>query len=259
MHQKNGIVIINYIFLMISIILFIIISIKETFPITYLFSFIFIMLLTSLIFVTGMLIDKKETYERNINIYILLYFILLICLTMLIGRPDIYFINKQDLKSYLETINIIPFKTIINYLINETNSYIVLYNIFGNLITFIPISFLLAIKDNKYRKIKNQFIFLLSTVLLIETIQVITITGSFDIDDFILNVTGALLFFLIINKLNLFTKIEKLFYSDLNIKNIYKSLMIITLMTVIIIIDVVILIKLVWLLLIFINIKMFKK
>ena len=56
-----------------------------------------------------------------------------------------------------------------------------------------PLSFLLMLKDKKFYKLKNQFIYLGVTTFIIEILQLITSTGRFDIDDFILNIGGGLL------------------------------------------------------------------
>lgn len=91
-------------------------------------------------------------------------------------------------------------------------------NIIGNLCLFIPLSFLLILKDNKYKNILRQTLILLPSILMTELLQMITSVGVFDIDDIILNYLGVLLFIIIMNIVNI-DKICKLFNSDFHLKS----------------------------------------
>lgn len=66
-------------------------------------------------------------------------------------------------------------------------------NIIGNIVAFIPFGLCLPIVHIKYRKfglvIFDGFIFTVS----IETVQLMSRVGSFDVDDIILNTTGVIL------------------------------------------------------------------
>lgn len=66
-----------------------------------------------------------------------------------------------------------------------------LSNIFGNVAGFLPFGFILPIILRQYR---NGFLTILSgfgVSLLVETIQLITRVGCFDVDDLLLNTLGA--------------------------------------------------------------------
>lgn len=108
-----------------------------------------------------------------------------------------------SLKAYLElNSNIIPFKTIKLYIDSffyETlNKSIVIENLVGNLIMFMPIGFFLPAIFKSQRKILN-FLMLSTFILLgVEIIQLVFRLGSLDIDDFILNMSGACLMYGII-------------------------------------------------------------
>ncbi len=87
-------------------------------------------------------------------------------------------------------INIIPFKTISNY-IKYSSSFSIFINICGNILIFIPLGFLIPMIDNS----KSFFKILLisfSTSIFIEFIQFF-IGRSVDIDDVILNVLGGII------------------------------------------------------------------
>lgn len=232
-----------YILLLVSIILFTVSNFINPYSFSYLAALIFIILLASFIFCTGLIMNKQDFYRKNITKYIILYFILLLSLTMFINRSGISLLNKEFLENYKVMINIIPLKTIIHYLTGPVNISIKITNILGNLIAFIPLSFLLMLKDKKYYQVKAQFIYLSITVLIIELLQLITSTGRFDIDDFILNVGGSLLFVIIMNRMKLIEKLKNLFYQDFHIPKIGKWIVECFLFIFIILIDIMILIN----------------
>lgn len=232
-----------YILLLVSIILFTVSNFINPYSFSYLAALIFIILLASFIFCTGLIMNKQDFYRKNITKYIILYFILLLSLTMFINRSGISLLNKEFLENYKVMINIIPLKTIIHYLTGPVNISIKITNILGNLIAFIPLSFLLMLKDKKYYQVKAQFIYLSITVLIIELLQLITSTGRFDIDDFILNVGGSLLFVIIMNRMKLIEKLKNLFYQDFHIPKIGKWIVECFLFVFIILIDIMILIN----------------
>lgn len=232
-----------YILLLVSIILFTVSIFINPYSFSYLAALIFIILLAFFIFCTGLIINKQDFYRKNITKYIVLYFILLLSLTMFINRSGISLLNKEFLENYKVMINIIPLKTIIHYLTGTVNISIKITNILGNLIAFIPLSFLLMLKDKKYYQVKAQFIYLSITVLIIELLQLITSTGRFDIDDFILNVGGGLLFVIIMNRTKLIEKLKNLFYQDFHIPKVGKWIVECVLFIFIILIDIMILIN----------------
>ncbi len=238
--MKKSFIFISYILLTISIILFGIVNFIQVYNFTYSFALMFFILLSSLTFVIGIIKNQKENYKRNIKIYMIMYFVLLFSLTIFISRTKISFdlLNKEYLKYYIESINIIPFKTIIGYLTGNFSTKIILYNIVGNLFALMPLSLLLIIKDKKYENIKYQFIYLVIVVLLIEVLQFVSSTGRFDIDDFILNVIGGLLFLIVIKKVKVTDKIRNLFYTDFNISKLIKYISLLLICIVIIVIDI---------------------
>ena len=72
-----------------------------------------------------------------------------------------------------------------------------LSNIFGNVVGFVPFGFILPIILRQYR---NGFLTTLSgfgVSLLVETIQLLTRVGCFDVDDLLLNTMGAALGYLL--------------------------------------------------------------
>ncbi|OCT16774.1 hypothetical protein A8709_07920 [Paenibacillus pectinilyticus] len=100
--------------------------------------------------------------------------------------------------------NFVPFKTISSYIFHTANQNIVIRNVMGNLILFIPFGFLLPVITGRNLNFVSLMTisFLLSLVL--ELIQLFSRIGSFDVDDLILNTLGALIGFI---TLNVITKI----------------------------------------------------
>lgn len=207
--MKNKLNLINKIITITSIIIYLYLVFKLK-NISYIFSLIYFLIITIYLYISGLIINEKENYNKNINLYFILYFVLLICLTTFINRNINFSIN---IKEYIENINLIPFKTIINFINSDTSSFKI-YNLLGNICAFIPFSLLLVIKDIKYEKISNQIKTIFITVFIIEFIQLITLTGIFDIDDFILNIFGSIMFIYLINKLNITSIIRRYFIKE---------------------------------------------
>ena len=95
-----------------------------------------------------------------------------------------------------QSINLVPFHTILTYTELLTSSREILVrlaviNLFGNVIMFIPLGFLLP---QVFLKLSKLWWVLLTTALAIaavEILQLFTLLGSCDIDDLILNLLGA--------------------------------------------------------------------
>lgn len=139
----------------------------------------------------------------------LFYRIRLFCyLNYCSGRSAFYF---DSLKYLFETgdwhfihgglINLVPLKSTINYLsgfdtthlLDPYNIDIVLMNTLGNVIIFIPFGFLLPLLFKQINNVKMASKIFIKFILLIESLQLLTFTGVFDIDDIMLNMLGALI------------------------------------------------------------------
>ena len=110
-------------------------------------------------------------------------------------------IGKPYLEQLKMNINLIPFQTIQEYmilLVYRRNVHIVnnaLLNLFGNIAAFIPLGFFLPCLWKKLQSLKKLLFCSGVVVLTIELIQLITLRGSCDIDDLILNLFGVFLGF----------------------------------------------------------------
>ena len=88
--------------------------------------------------------------------------------------------------------NLIPFKTILPYLMGKMGLLIGGINILGNIALLIPIGYLLPFVFHRLTT-KKALIIALAFCLLIECIQAILKIGIFDIDDVILNGLGFMI------------------------------------------------------------------
>ncbi len=90
--------------------------------------------------------------------------------------------------SYGSGINNIPFKEIMRY---EFGSKMFIYNVLGNILIFVPFGYFIS-RYVKPKKILPIIVDALITSVTVETVQ-LKIGRSFDIDDIILNIAGAII------------------------------------------------------------------
>lgn len=89
--------------------------------------------------------------------------------------------------------NLTPLQTILMYA-NHYQSYDFdtwFLNLFGNVLIFVPLGFLLPILFAKSRRFSSTIVWTMLVSLTIELTQLGTRIGSFDVDDFVLNVLGG--------------------------------------------------------------------
>lgn len=159
---------------------------------------------------------EGESHEKRIKrmkttftFFFFLYIVIFIDFTLIdgtIGRSisNIFSLNSGEIKEYIkENTNFIPFKTVklfISAYKDETLSMgAIIENILGNFFVLIPFA---LFGPCAFRKMKSPFIFFAFcsiTVIVIEILQLVFLTGSTDIDDFLLNVSGGMFGLLILN------------------------------------------------------------
>lgn len=112
----------------------------------------------------------------------------LVFLSAAFGRVDAS-INRYS------TMNLIPFRTVMIYIrgIRVVGPMAVVINILGNIGVFVPIGFLLPILWKRCRRLLQLTLIALCGSVFIEVTQGFFAVGVVDVDDVILNVTGALL------------------------------------------------------------------
>ncbi|MFZ7121112.1 MAG: VanZ family protein [Eubacteriaceae bacterium] len=138
---------------------------------------------------------QRERVIRYISVILfILYISYLTYLTLFDHGYGRQFLNRS--------INLIPFKTILQYLMNTSSIRAIIVNIAGNIAAFLPMGFLLPLVWDKCRNFKICCLIILMATICIEVLQYITGAGASDIDDVILNCLGGMLgYFLLFNTL----------------------------------------------------------
>ena len=139
----------------------------------------------------------RKIIKALIGLSFVFYLVALIIILFLLrtkGWTDISLFEYMQRSS-----NLVPFKTITQFFTayenGQLNPNILIENILGNLLLFFPMGLYLPFY---FRKLSKPLLFILSMLVLlfvVELTQIITRRGSFDIDDFILNMLGALIGF----------------------------------------------------------------
>ena len=167
----------------------------------------------------GFFLTKRSGNNRpmkiNLRIFLALYLLLFATLTLfdpLWGRNGGFVIwNKELFEMYVQnSLNLVPFKTVLQYFYRGTiNQFVV--NIVGNLVCLMPLGILLPLNFEKQQK---TGIFLMTCVLIVSAVEILqfaTLSGSCDIDDFILNVGGAFLIYLFTKNKEAFGFLKQIF------------------------------------------------
>ena len=141
----------------------------------------------------------RKIMRRALFVIFAIYLLLLVNFTIFdghFGRAPSDGRAALSLADYFkEKGNILPFKMIINQtrgLINGTYAlrhYVV--NIAGNLAAFAPFALFLPLLFKRCRRPAVFFAAVTAAILLVEACQLLTRTGSFDVDDYILNMLGV--------------------------------------------------------------------
>ena len=101
------------------------------------------------------------------------------------------------------SINLVPFRTIYGSLysiIHRIIPYLIPHDIIsllGNFALFIPFGLFIPRLFERYRRFVKFILLAFAILISIETFQVLTLRGSFDVDDIILNLAGAVIGFFI--------------------------------------------------------------
>ena len=101
------------------------------------------------------------------------------------------------------SINLVPFRTIygsVYIIVHRTNPYLIpheIISLLGNFALFMPFGYFIPRLFEKYRVFIKFILFTFVVLLSIETLQVVTLRGCFDVDDILLNLAGAVIGFFI--------------------------------------------------------------
>lgn len=193
------------------------------------------LLLIGALFLCGyaLLINNfKNVKTRNVftkyTLYIIFIIYALALIFVLFGNmtylrsPSSGDLLESSMNHLDRNINIVPFKTITQYLNSLFNSTLnrttIFANLFGNFVMFMPMGFFMPYFIKKAQKPMYFLCIMLTMLISIELLQLLTTRGICDIDDIILNLSGSLLFFYIC-KIPFIKKILKFMYIGANCEN----------------------------------------
>lgn len=146
----------------------------------------------------------KKTLRILIYITFILYCLIVLDLVLLsrihMFRLDVWkemWLEIWERRTRLNYgLNLIPFRTIgsyVNSILRGDIVAIAVRNLAGNLLMFLPLGIYLPIIWKKCRKLMTTLLISLTVLIGIELIQFLTLLGSLDIDDLILNLFGILI------------------------------------------------------------------
>lgn len=146
--------------------------------------------------------NKKRIMRILLWCAFVFYCLVLVGILFLGGRVHRY--PGQSFWDYIRfSVNPIPFKTICDYIFRvmegRINADLAIRNIGGNLVLFLPMGIFLPclfVWAQSFRKVMLSVFGMISCV---EILQLVLRLGIFDIDDFILNMLGCAVGFLIWN------------------------------------------------------------
>lgn len=169
-------------------------------------------------------LDRLVVVKSILVCLFLLYTLMVIDFTLIndsFGRSisNIFLLDKDTVNEYLlQKINLIPFATVklfINaYKDANLDTHIVIENILGNFFVMMPFALFVP---NIFKKINTVLKFLICIsvcVLIIEVLQIVFLTGSADIDDFVLNVGGAMLAYGVLNVARVKCTVNKFLFGE---------------------------------------------
>ena len=167
---------------------------------------IFIIIITMIVEIKKSKDTQEKSEIRNFWLKALFIIYCLLLITILFLNNEYRMGGFQNIntfsKEHFETSNLIPFATIIEYVIgvisNDINTSIVIINFATNLLLFAPMGFFIPVLfQSKIKNIKQFVIMIIILTLIVEILQFITYRGSTDIDDIILNTIGAVIMYMI--------------------------------------------------------------
>lgn len=189
----------RFLFLSIAVVAFIIqfidiISYTIKFSITETFILVMIQMIGLLGYAYGARNTVKNQHIMLKTIHIVAFIIYLINLYY-----QLFF--SPSLRRTVNTVNLLPFKTILLYFNAYKMHSLPLKNIFlnivGNMMLFMPYGYFVYVLFKKFRSFIPYTLLFLFMICGVEIIQYITNVGTADIDDVILNMSGILIFYIL--------------------------------------------------------------
>ena len=133
---------------------------------------------------------KDETKRRIRQTGVILFVIYVLLLIYFLFFSEAYGRVAEAEREY--RYNLVPFVEIRRFWVyrEQLGSFAVFSNLFGNVLIFMPFGFFLPMAS-RYRSFAAAVLYSFSLSLGVETFQLLTRVGSFDVDDLFLNTVGG--------------------------------------------------------------------
>ncbi len=164
-------------------------------------------------------LDNNKPMKVNLYIFFALYLILLITLTLFDSLWLRNGFNFSGFDNIQDRINLVPFKTIMTFALKFDSVYStsqIMLNLFGNICAFMPMALFLPLLFKRQNKFSWFVMTLIFMILGIEFLQLVTGSGRFDIDDLILNLSGAVIVYLLFKIKSVKALIHNIFLLEKN-------------------------------------------
>ena len=139
-----------------------------------------------------MIANKKSPYRAAVILFAVYCAIMI---WLLFGQRVGFWKSGGYLENLRSGVNLIPFKTISEQFLTVVGGGYkarhCIINLVGNVITFLPFGLLLPVLHNSLTSLRRFTLLMTVMIFSIELVQLFTLLGSFDIDDYILNIIGT--------------------------------------------------------------------
>ncbi|MDE6953388.1 MAG: VanZ family protein [Erysipelotrichales bacterium] len=159
-----------------------------------------VMLVIQMLSLVGWL-NFEENDLKKYRIKQFMFFLYMINLLYVLLWDRDFGRNEEVLRGF-EHINLNLFHTIELYVNGYKNGVVglqsLMINLFGNFCLFMPMAYFLPVLFSKFKKWYVFLFVIMVLVFLIEVLQVFLQTGTGDIDDWFLNVSGAFVLYVLL-------------------------------------------------------------
>lgn len=145
----------------------------------------------------------RRIMNVTVWLFFLIYVILLGTFTLfdeMFGRDitNIFTDSRYMRMHYMSNqLNLIPFKTVFAYISGMLSGTFpfrtVMINIAGNIVAFAPFAFFVPLLFKRINTLCRFILYMTAVIVFVELLQFVTMSGSCDIDDLMLNLSGAIL------------------------------------------------------------------
>lgn len=159
-------------------------------------------------------LKTKKSINYKTILYIVFFIYLLVLIKIILFKTNSFVdILKGNTSAGYRGVNLIPFKTIVNFFNMEGFSFLRAFsNTVGNIAIFLPLGYLLPILTKKINNIYKILSISMSISIIFESLQYIFYLGSLDIDDIILNTLGGVIGYIIYFYMKKFTNSNQSIY-----------------------------------------------